>query len=199
MKKKKSLLNDELKAEGFTYDASTDELVSKDGQRVTREELEESPFKATAPKDGIRPELTRETLVPKNVKEKMSVWFAQDVLDEIRRLATKLPGGKAAPLINAALRQVFLPGTVDDESKSILSELTSQVPVGGISAPTAGPVNFLEAVVTQLEKELAQGERPSIEDRLNRLEDIIRIRSRISSAGNQNPQQPAPISASRSG
>jgi uncharacterized protein (DUF4415 family) len=57
---------------------------------------------------GPAPEITEDTLNPRNVKEKISIWLDQDVLDSIRD-AAKQSGEKYQPLINRVLRQIFLP------------------------------------------------------------------------------------------
>lgn len=68
---------------------------------------------------GPAPEITKEMLEPRNVKEKISIWLDQDVLDCIRDSAKK-NGEKYQPFINRVLRQIFLPSnalpprTVDD-------------------------------------------------------------------------------------
>lgn len=90
-----------LADQGLTYDAKRDEYIGKNGLRIPRADIK-------AP-SGQREELTEEMLNPQNIKEKISIWLEQDVLDEIRRRAEKTPHGKYARLINEALRQAFLP------------------------------------------------------------------------------------------
>ncbi len=68
---------------------------------------------------GPAPEITEDMLDPRNVKEKISIWLDQDVLDSVREAAKK-NGEKYQPLINRVLRQIFLPSnalpprTMDD-------------------------------------------------------------------------------------
>ena len=68
---------------------------------------------------GPAPEITEDMLDPKNVKEKISIWIDQEILDNVREAAKK-NGEKYQPLINRVLRQVFMPSdalpprTMDD-------------------------------------------------------------------------------------
>ena len=52
---------------------------------------------------GPAPEITAEMLDPKNVKEKISIWLDQDILDFVRETAKK-NGDRYQPLINRILR-----------------------------------------------------------------------------------------------
>ena len=108
-KKKTPELDQGLIAQGHRYDAETDEYVSPDGFRMPRAEWHAAVPDALGA-DQPQPPLTEEGLRPRNVREKMSVWFDQDIIDELRRLA-EAPGVKMSRLINDALRAVYLPHT----------------------------------------------------------------------------------------
>jgi uncharacterized protein (DUF4415 family) len=57
---------------------------------------------------GPAPEISEDMLESRNVKEKISIWIDQDLLDAVRDTAKK-SGEKYQPLINRVLRQIFLP------------------------------------------------------------------------------------------
>jgi len=44
-------------------------------------------------------------LNPTHIKEKITIWLDQDIVDEFRERATHVPGGKYQRLINDALRE----------------------------------------------------------------------------------------------
>ena len=74
--------------------------------------------------DSSAPEFTAELLEPKNVKEKISIWIDQDVLDKVREAAHK-NGEKYQPLINRILRQVFSPD--DSLSPKTIEDVMAQL------------------------------------------------------------------------
>jgi uncharacterized protein (DUF4415 family) len=55
---------------------------------------------------------------PRNVKERVTMFVDQDVVNEFRKWANKMPGGKYQTLMNQALRRfVFGPEETEFEKK----------------------------------------------------------------------------------
>ena len=146
---KRNNLDPKLLAQGATFDEATDEYVSKDGKRIAYEEWHDAPPDLP----GEHVPLTTESLLPRNVREKMSVWFDQDVLDELRR-RTSLPGGqKMARLINDALRAAYLSETIEDRRPalgSIDAKLAHPDLAEKESQKLAGRVEALEVEISNI-------------------------------------------------
>jgi uncharacterized protein (DUF4415 family) len=159
-KRNPSELDHELLAHGTTYDASTDEYVSPEGHRISYEEWHEPP----PPRAGMDVEsstshrpITEADLSPRNVREKMSVWFDQDVLDELRRIAAATPGKKMARLINDALRAAYLPHTIPAPSPFGLSAASRQTPVLVLAEPSE-EMQRVWSEIFKLKQRLGMGE-----------------------------------------
>lgn len=118
-RQQKAHLTPDMLKQGVSYDASRDDYVFRDKSRIAREEFASPGISdaLTGADDSLA--LSSADFEAKHIKEKMSVWFDQDVLDEIRARAVARPGSKVSRLINDALRAVFLSEKPVVESRRI--------------------------------------------------------------------------------
>ncbi len=112
--KSRHIVPERLRKQGVTYDADSDEYITKSGYRVPREEFDLKPSANSR-------EIIESTLNPSNIKEKISFWIDQDLLDCIKKEANKIAHKKYTHLINEVLRQYFF------NEKNEKSQLTLEI------------------------------------------------------------------------